>query len=427
MASLGELGRFFELYESAMFNLSEYPPVSSIETIWLNKLIANRFEILKTISLGGMGAIFLAFDNNLHKTVVLKTPLVKDASLKAEINGRFFREVYCLTALEHPFIVPIIYTGVHETQPFIVSRFINGGNLRDLISDAFLHHKTLSHESLYDWVPKIGAALSFMHDNDWVHRDIKPDNILFDTNRNCYLTDFGISKHLIFDPINCLTTVNSILGSPMYMAPEQHLGHKPTPKCDQYSLAVVIYEALSNKLPFNGRTQSAILLEIIRQNSVPLTSRYTNSLVSDHFNNSIMKALHFDPDHRHDSVDIFISELFKYSNHEQESNGFHKNHHVALHSTNGHTHSSPTPIKNTKHNTDTMSSTSFFNGMKNEMTKICDRILSEQIYLKPEQLTKLLNLLIASEVFDKHKCKEIIETLEFIFLLESNKTDAGIL
>jgi serine/threonine protein kinase len=211
------------------------------------------------------------------------------------------------------------------------------------------------------------------------------------------------------------------------MAPEQHLGYKPTPKCDQYSLAVVIYEALSNKLPFNGRTQSAILLEIIRQNSVPLTSRYTNSLVSDHFNNSIMKALHFDPDHRHDSVDIFISELFKYSNHEQESNGFHKNHHVALHSTNGHTHSSPTPIKNTKHNTDTMSSTSFFNGMKNEMTKICDRILSEQIYLKPEQLTKLLNLLIASEVFDKHKCKEIIETLEFIFLLESNKTDAGIL
>jgi hypothetical protein len=74
-----------------------------------------------------------------------------------------------------------------------------------------------------------------------------------------------------------------------------------------------------------------------------------------------------------------------------------------------------------------MSSTSFFNGMKNEMTKICDRILSEQIYLKPEQLTKLLNLLIAGEVFDKHKCKEIIETLEFIFLLESNKTDAGIL
>jgi len=102
-----------------MFNLSEYPPVSNIENIWLNKLIANRFEILKTISLGGMGAIFLAFDNNLHKTVVLKTPLVKDASLKAEINGRFFREVYCLTSLEHPFIVPIIYTGVHENHPFI--------------------------------------------------------------------------------------------------------------------------------------------------------------------------------------------------------------------------------------------------------------------------------------------------------------------
>jgi len=401
--------------------------VSNIENIWLNKLIANRFEILKTISLGGMGAIFLAFDNNLHKTVVLKTPLVKDASLKDEINGRFFREVYCLTALEHPFIVPIIYTGVHENHPFIVSRFINGGNLRDLINDAFLHHKTLCHESLYDWVPKIGAALSFMHDNDWVHRDIKPDNILFDTNRNCYLTDFGISKHLIFDPTNCLTTVNSILGSPMYMAPEQHLGHKPTPKCDQYSLAVVIYEALSNKLPFNGRTQSAILLEIIRQNAVPLTSRYTNSIIPNEFNNALMKALHFDPDQRHDSIDIFLQTLFKDSHHKSELNGFLKNTNGALPETNGRFHGARTPIKNTKRHTDTISSTSFFNGLENEMTKICDRILSEQIYLKPEQLTKLLNLLIAGEVFDKHKCKEIIETLEFIFLLESNKTDAGIL
>ena len=410
-----------------MFNFSEYPLVSNIETIWLNKLIANRFEMLKTISLGGMGAIFLAFDNNLHKTVVLKTPLVKDASLKAEINGRFFREVYCLTALEHPFIVPIIYTGVHEAHPFIVSRFINGGNLRDLINDAFLHHKTLSHESLYDWVPKIGAALSFMHDNDWVHRDIKPDNILFDTNRNCYLTDFGISKHLVFDPTNCLTTVNSILGSPMYMAPEQHLGYKPTPKCDQYSLAVVIYEALTNKLPFNGRTQSAILLEIIRQNPIPLKSRYTNSLVSDHFNNSIMKALHFDPDHRHESVDIFVRELFKYSNHEQESNGFHKNTNGALPETNGKIIDTKTPLKNKQHDTDNISSEIFLKSIQNEITQLCDQILNEQVYLEPEQLTKFLNLMVASEIFDKSKRKEIIEVFKFIFLKKLNKTDAGIL
>lgn len=397
------------------------------ETIWLNKLIDNRFNVVKTISLGGMGAIFLAFDNNLKKTVILKTPLIKDSSAKAEITERFFREVFCLTSLEHPFIVPIIYTGIHENHPFIVSRYINGGNLRDLINNSILKHITLSFESLYDWVPQVGVALSFMHANDWIHRDVKPDNILFDNNHHCYLTDFGISKHLSFDPTNCLTTVNSILGSPMYMAPEQHLGHKPTPKCDQYSLAVVIYEALSNKLPFNGRTQSAILLEIIRQNAVPLTSRYTNSIISTEFNNALMKALHFDPDQRHDSIDIFLKELFKDSQHKSELNGFHKNTNGALPETNGRFHGARTPIKNTKRHTDTISSANFFNGLENEIARTCDRILSENVYLKPEQLTKLLNLLVASDIFDKHKCKEIIDSLEFIFHLESNKTDVGIL
>ena len=107
-----------------------------------------------------MGAIFLAFDNNLKKTVILKTPLIKDSSIKKEITERFFREVFCLTSLEHPFIVPIIYTGVHENNTFIVSRYINGGNLRDLINNSILKHITLSFESLYDWVPQVGAALS---------------------------------------------------------------------------------------------------------------------------------------------------------------------------------------------------------------------------------------------------------------------------
>lgn len=397
------------------------------EKIWLNKLIADRFEVLKTISIGGMGAIFLAFDNNLQKTVILKTPLIKDSSSKAEITGRFFREVYCLTTLEHPFIVPIIYTGTHEEHPFIVSRYINGGNLRTLINDAFLHHKTLTFESLCQWVPKIGAALSFMHANDWIHRDVKPDNILFDSNHNCYLTDFGISKHLSFDPTNCLTTVNSILGSPMYMAPEQHLGHKPTPKCDQYSLAVVIYEALSNKLPFNGRTQSAILLEIIRQNPIPLKSRYTNSLVSNHFNNAIMKALHFDPDLRHDSIDAFLDALFEGSGYKFEIGGFYKNNNHALPSSSTLAKEAKTPIRNIQHHTDRMSSDKLFNGLQNEIQKLSARILEEQIHLTPEQLTKVLNLLAASEVFDKNKYKEIINTLEFIFLLESNKTNSGIL
>jgi len=392
------------------------------KTFWLDKIIADRFKVLKSLGLGGMGAIFLAFDNNLQKTVILKTPLIKDSSLKAEIADRFLREVHCLTTLEHPFIVPIIYTGTHEEHPFVVSRYINGGNLRDLINNAYLNHKTLPFESLYHWVPKIGAALSFMHNHDWIHRDVKPDNILFDTDHNCYLTDFGISKHLSFDPTNCLTSVNSVLGSPMYMAPEQHLGYNPTAKVDQYSLGVVIYEALTNKLPFNGRTQSAILLEIIRQLPICPKTHSENLEMPNQFNNALMKSLHFDPDQRHDSIEIFLEELFKGFDYKFKSNGFHKNTNGALLSINSPRLKTKIKIKKSKHFTDTKCYENPFKGLQNKMQKTCNRILNNQINLTPKQLTKVLNLLVASEVFDNQKCKEIITALESIFLLETNKT-----
>ena len=278
---------------------------------WVGKKIADRFDVIKPISNNGMGVVFLAFDNNLLKNVILKTPLIRDSSVKAEITERFIREVYALTTLEHPFIVPFIYTGVHEDHPFAVCRYINGGDLRDKINHSIVDHETLTLESLYAWVPKIGEALTYMHANDWIHRDIKPDNILFDTNHNCYLNDFGISKHLVFDPTNYSTSANFILGSPIYMAPEQHLGHKPTPKFDQFSLAVVIYEALCNKLPFYGRTPSAILLDIIRSNIIPLESRIYGSSITTSASKAIMKALHFDPDQRHESIAVFIQELFQ--------------------------------------------------------------------------------------------------------------------
>lgn len=201
-----------------------------VENSWLGKRIADRFDIIKPISNGGMGAVFLAFDQNLQKKVVVKIPLVKNIDHKSEITSRFNREIHCLTNLEHAFIVPIIFTGFHEDLPFIVSRFINNGNLRDRINDGIVKHQLPTIDSLLDWLPKIGSALIFMHQHNWIHRDIKPDNFLFDSCSICYLTDFGISKHLDFDPTNCLTSNNSLLGSPMYMAPEQHLGGKYVPR-----------------------------------------------------------------------------------------------------------------------------------------------------------------------------------------------------
>lgn len=391
---------------------------------WLGKRIADRFDILKPLVTGGMGAVFLAFDQTLQKKVVVKTPLIKNIDHKSEITARFSREIHCLTNLEHAFIVPIIFTGFHEGLPFIVSRYINNGNLRDRINDGIVKHQLPMFESLLDWLPKIGSALIFMHQNNWLHRDIKPDNFLFDSCSVCYLTDFGISKYLDVDSSNCLTSHNSLLGSPMYMAPEQHLGGNISAKADQFSLAVVIYEYLTNRLPFHGRTQSAVLLDIIRQNAVPIKSRVFDKSMPASASDAIMKALSFDPDLRHESVEIFLQELFRDLRIKIEFNGFVKK---FIPSTYLHTHNSNlNPEKVLKKiTTDKMDESGFSKMLQDEIQKMHDQMNEDKSNFNPETLTTLLKLFAEGEMFNKSKAREIINTLHSLIHVDMNKTNPG--
>jgi serine/threonine protein kinase len=395
-----------------------------IENNWVGKRIADRFDIIKPISNGGMGVIFLAFDQNLQKKVVVKIPLVKNIDHKSEITARFNREIHCLTNLEHAFIVPIIFTGFHEDLPFIVTRYINNGNLRDRINDGIVKHQLPPIDSLLDWLPKIGSALIFMHQNNWIHRDIKPDNFLFDSCSICYLTDFGISKHLDLDPTNCLTSNNSLLGSPMYMAPEQHLGGNISAKADQFSLAVVIYEYLTNRLPFHGRTQSGVLLDIIRQNAVPLKSRVFDKSMPTSTSDAIMKALNFDPELRHDSVEIFLQELFQDLRIKIEFNGFVKK---FIPSTYLHTHNGNLNIEKIqrKITTDKMEVSGFSRMLQDELQKMHDQMIVDKANFNPETLTNILKLFAEGEMFNKSKAREIINTLHSLIHVDMHKTIPG--
>lgn len=395
-----------------------------VENSWLGKRIADRFDIIKPISNGGMGAVFLAFDQNLQKKVVVKIPLVKNIDHKSEITSRFNREIHCLTNLEHAFIVPIIFTGFQEDLPFIVSRFINNGNLRDRINDGIVKHLLPTIDSLLDWLPKIGSALIFMHQNNWIHRDIKPDNFLFDSCSICYLTDFGISKHLDLDPANCLTSNNSLLGSPMYMAPEQHLGGKICAKADQFSLAVVIYEYLTNRLPFHGRTQSGVLLDIIRQNAVPVKSRVFDKSMPASASDAIMKALSFDPDLRHESVEVFLQELFHDLKMKLELNGTFKK-------TTPFTTAQPSLTNGNlekvqkKITTDKMDESGFSKMLQDEIQKMHDQMNEDKSNFNPETLTTILKLFAEGEMFNKSKAREIINTLHSLIHVDMNKTNPG--
>ena len=226
------------------------------------KTLSNRYEILRPLGEGGMGKVYLAKDERFGKQVVVKVPTMEAGD--KDFKDRFMREIASIATLEHPHIVTTVDWGEIEGIPFLVLRYLGGGNLRDRISDAQGYYKPMPLEDLNQWLPQIASALDFIHSKNWVHRDLKPDNILFDEAGNPYLADFGIAKALEGAPMGVKTTMGAFIGTPQYMAPEMHLGKEVGPRSDQFGLAVLVYEALAGKIPFAGATPTAIFMEVMQ-------------------------------------------------------------------------------------------------------------------------------------------------------------------
>lgn len=276
---------------------------------WIEKIIDHRYFIKRILANGGMGVVFLAFDLHLNKDVVIKAPILKYSDPKKDLLQRFEREVLVHTALEHPSIVPIIDNGIYEDHPFLVLQYIKNGTLRMLMDYAKGRHEVCSSNNLALWLPQISSALDFIHANNWVHRDVKPENILFDATYNPYLTDFGILKKLSIKPDEVFSSsLGSFIGSPQYMAPEQHLGERITGKTDQFALAAIIYECLSGKLPFNGNNHVSILLEIVKQSAIPLKNHVVNLPVP--ISDAVMRSLALNSEERFKNCDQLCSIIF---------------------------------------------------------------------------------------------------------------------
>ena len=277
----------------------------SVSINLIGKTLNKRYEILRPLGRGGMGQVYLAKDTRFGKRVVVKVPTM-DAEDK-EFKARFMREIASLAALEHPHIVTTVDWGEIEGIPFLVLRYLGGGNLRDRITDSQGLKKLMPLEALNQWLPQIASALDFIHAKNWVHRDLKPDNILFDKAGNPYLADFGIAKALEGAPMGVKTTMGAFMGTPQYMAPEMHLGKGIGARADQFGLAVLVYESLAGKIPFTGVTSTAMFLDVMRGKP-----KLIHELVSEiplEKSNALMKGLAKDQNKRHDNCGLFASEV----------------------------------------------------------------------------------------------------------------------
>ncbi|WP_020155432.1 Stk1 family PASTA domain-containing Ser/Thr kinase [Caldibacillus debilis] len=267
--------------------------------LFIGKRINERYKILKLIGGGGMANVYLARDMILERDVAIKI-LRLDYANDEQFIRRFHREAQSATSLSHPNIVNIYDVGEEDDIYYIVMEYVEGETLKEYIK----HRHPLPVETAVDIMKQLAAAVRHAHQNNIIHRDIKPQNILIDKQGNVKITDFGIATALTATTI---TDTNSVLGSVHYISPEQIKGSQATKKSDIYSLGIVMFELLTGKLPYSGETAVAIALKHL-QEDLP-SPRRLNPSIPQSVENIVLKATAKDPLYRYANIEELEDDL----------------------------------------------------------------------------------------------------------------------
>lgn len=205
-----------------------------------------RYRLIKKLGQGGMGAVYLAHDEQLDRRVALKTPRFEDSG--KEVKERFYREARAAAAVEHPNICPIYDVGEAGGVTYLTMAFIEGRPLSEFIQPG----KALRQRHVAAVVRKIALALAAAHEGAVVHRDLKPANIMLAPGKGPIVMDFGLALRASDDAR--LTRTGIVIGTPAYMSPEQVSGEPGAvgPASDIYSLGVILYELLVGRTPYVG-------------------------------------------------------------------------------------------------------------------------------------------------------------------------------
>lgn len=258
----------------------------------IGKRINDRYQILETIGSGGMASVYKAYDVILNRNVAVKV-LRPQFSDDDEFIRRFRREAQAATSLSHPNVVSIYDVGEEDDLYYIVMEYVEGPTLKQLIGQK----GTISLTETVNIMKQISSAIAHAHENQIVHRDIKPHNILLSKKGEAKVTDFGIARAMASATI---THTNTVMGSVHYLSPEQARGGIVNEKSDIYSLGIVLYEMLTGKVPFSGDTAVSIAIKHL-QMDVP-SPRQTNPTLPQSIENIVLKATTKDPFHRYHNV-----------------------------------------------------------------------------------------------------------------------------
>ncbi|HET9483357.1 MAG TPA: serine/threonine-protein kinase, partial [Xanthomonadales bacterium] len=213
------------------------------------------YTIIRPLGIGGMASVYLALQESLDREVALKV-MAPALAANQEFTGRFLKEGRITAKLSHPNLVTVFDIGQHGTTYYLAAEYIPGGTLRERMSAG------MSIGEMLDVIRDVAAGLHYAHEKGFVHRDVKPGNILFKTNGTAVLADFGIAKSMGQDASSrtMATQVGNSIGTPHYMSPEQARAEKVDGRSDLYALGAVLYEMLTNEPPYDASDPFTIAL-----------------------------------------------------------------------------------------------------------------------------------------------------------------------
>jgi serine/threonine-protein kinase len=266
-----------------------------------------RFELIEPVGSGTFGTVYKARDRQLDRFVAIKALRVGNLASESD-RSRFQREGRSVAQLRHAGIVPVHEVGEHEGVPYLVSDFVQGATLADV-----LRTRRLSPRETAQLVAEVADALQYAHGQGVIHRDVKPSNVMLDEAGRAHLMDFGLAKREAGEAT--MTVDGQVLGTLAYMSPEQARGesHAVDGRGDVYSLGVILYELLTGVLPFRGPAP-ALQYQVLRDEPIP--PRRLDGGIPRDLETICLKCLNKKPGERYGSAQALADDLGRWLRHE---------------------------------------------------------------------------------------------------------------